>query len=111
MLLDSDTADLAHARGAVGAEDESENFRNPVIEHPAVLGILKILALGAGCKLVAYATFPHLAPGGLVIFPASRASAAQICPACTAVQAAAGDKLGVGPNLFHCVSPVPIFSS
>jgi hypothetical protein len=53
MLFDSDTADLAHAGGAVGAEDESENFRNPIIEHAAVLGILKIFAIGARCKLVA----------------------------------------------------------
>jgi hypothetical protein len=67
---------LVHAGGAVGAKDKSEYLSNPIIKHAAVAGILKILAVGARCKLVANAACPHLAPRSLVIFPASRTPAA-----------------------------------
>jgi hypothetical protein len=101
MCFQTDLPYLAHAGRAVGAEDQAEQFRYPVIEHPAVLGILKFLALGARCKLIAYAAYPHLAPRGLVIFPASRTPAAEICPASPAVQAAAGHQFWIGDDFFH----------
>ena len=92
IIFEPQFTNLTNAGCPVRAKNESEYFRYPVIEHPAVLGILKILAVGARCKLVAYATFPHLAPGSLVIFPASRTPAAQICPARPAIQTAASDQ-------------------
>jgi hypothetical protein len=101
IIFEPQFTNLTNAGGAVGAEDKSENFRNPIIEHAAVLGILKILAIGARCKLIAYAACPHLAPGSLLIFPASRAPAAKICPARPAIQPTAGDQFWIGDDFFH----------
>jgi hypothetical protein len=101
VAFDSQLPNLTNTGRAIGAENESEYFGDPIIEHPAVLRILKILAVGARCKLVAYATFPDFAPGGLVIFPASRAPAAEICPARPAIQPTAGDQFWIGDDFFH----------
>jgi hypothetical protein len=101
MLIDSNLTNLAYTGGTIGAKDESEYFRNPVVKHAAVAGILKILAFRAGCKLVAPAALSYLTPGRLVIFPASRTSIAQIRPASSAVQSAAGNQIRVGDNVFH----------
>jgi hypothetical protein len=102
---------LAHASRAIGAEYEPEYFCNEIIEHPAVLGILKILAVGAGCKLVALAALSYLTPCSLVIFPASRAPAVEICPARPAIQPAAGDQFWIGDDFFHGKSRLDLINA
>jgi len=48
IIFEPQFTNLTNASRAIGAKNESEYLRNPVIEHPAVGGILKILAVGAG---------------------------------------------------------------
>jgi hypothetical protein len=52
MIFETDEPNLIDAGRAIRAEDESENFRDPIVEPTAISRILMLLALGTRCEMI-----------------------------------------------------------
>jgi hypothetical protein len=103
-------ADLPNAGVAVGAEDPAEQLRNEIIEFFTLVQVGDGGTLGARRIMVLQATGPHLAPSGLLIFPATGTSSAAVSAARPAIQAAAGDQCRVRNKWLHLLSSLPFRS-
>jgi hypothetical protein len=92
-------ADKANASGAVAAENEFADFANQVIVGFAFPDIH--LAFGTGVDPFFFAALADFAPRSLFVFMAARAFAHAIFAACSAVEPAGGNQLGISDDFFH----------
>ena len=92
-------ADKANAGRAVAAEDEFADFANQVIVGFAFLDVH--LAFGAGVDPFFFAALADLAPRSLFVFMAARAFVHAVFAACSAVEPAGSNQLGISDDFFH----------
>jgi len=92
-------ADKADAGGAVAAENEFADFANQVVVGFAFPDIH--LAFGASVDPFFFTALANLAPRSLFVFMAAEAFTHAIFAACSAVEPAGSNQLGISDDFFH----------
>ena len=92
-------ADKADAGGAVAAENEFADFANQVIVGFAFPDIHR--AFGAGVDLFFFTALANLAPRSLFVIMAAGAFTHAIFVACSTVEPAGCNQLGISDDFFH----------
>ena len=92
-------ADKADAGGTVAAENEFADLANKVVVGSAFPNVH--LAFGASVDCFFFTALADLAPRSLFVFVAARAFAHAIFAACSTVEPAGCNQLGISDDFFH----------
>jgi hypothetical protein len=91
VAFEAELLDLGDAGGAVGAEEESDEAGDHIVEFTAFFWVRIFTAVGAGGEAAVDAAGTDLAPSGFGIRVAAGAAAFEVGAAGSAVEAAIGD--------------------
>jgi len=93
--LDPDAVNLLDTCGAVRPKQKGKHLRNEVVKLSAFGWVRELAAIGAGRQTLLSATSSDFAPGGALVFVATRAFFLQIGWASPAVETAVSDEIRI----------------
>ena len=97
----SQFSEFEYACLSIRIEEQTENLRNGVIEFFALVGVGTFGAVGATGEFVLHIAYTNPAPRCSGVFMATGATPFEVFGACTAVQPAVRDEVGIDGYFFH----------